>query len=242
MLAVAAGPLIYFDSVAADSQQVAAEFSRLENSGNETAQDWLRLARDARDMDELEIARESLEKASAYGLSPIQSGIEKTRILVASNDPAGAMFDRALAIGEAAFGPDHPHVAIRVNNLGSVLNAEGDLAGALAINETAFGPDHPNMASAINNLGLVLKAEGDLAGARTAFERALAIGETAFGLDHPNVAIWVNNLGSVLDAEGDLAGARAAYERALAIFERALGNDHPSTVTVRGNLDSLNKR
>ena len=91
VLAVAAGPLIYFDSVAADSQQVAAEFSRLENSGNETAQDWLRLARDARDMDELEIARESLEKASAYGLSPIQSGIEKTRILVASNDPAGAM-------------------------------------------------------------------------------------------------------------------------------------------------------
>ncbi len=90
MLAVAAGPFIYFDSVAADSNEVAAEFSRLEKSGNQTAQDWLRLARDARDTDELEVASQSLDKASAYGLSPIQSGIEKARILVAANDPAGA--------------------------------------------------------------------------------------------------------------------------------------------------------
>jgi len=90
LLAVAAGPFIYFDSVAADSNEAAAEFFRFEKSDNETAQDWLRLARDARDTDELEIARQSLDKASAYGLSPIQSGIEMARILVASNDPAGA--------------------------------------------------------------------------------------------------------------------------------------------------------
>lgn len=69
VLAVAAGALIYFDSVAAQSNDVAAEFSRLENSGNQTAQDWLQLARDARSMDELGIARQSLDKASAYGLS-----------------------------------------------------------------------------------------------------------------------------------------------------------------------------
>ena len=90
MLAVAAGPFIYFGSVAADSNEVAAEFSRLEKSGNETAQDWLRLARDARHLDELGIARQSLDKASGYGLSATPSGIEKARILVAGNDPAGA--------------------------------------------------------------------------------------------------------------------------------------------------------
>jgi hypothetical protein len=37
VLAVAAGPLIYFDSVAANPKDVAAEFSRLEKSGNENA-------------------------------------------------------------------------------------------------------------------------------------------------------------------------------------------------------------
>jgi hypothetical protein len=90
VLAVAAGPFIYFGSVAAESKIVVAEFSRLETSANENAQDWLRLAGDARMSDQLAIARKSLDKASAYGLSPIQVGMEKARILVASNDPAGA--------------------------------------------------------------------------------------------------------------------------------------------------------
>ncbi len=90
VLAVAAVPFIYFNSVAADSSLVATEFSRLEKSANENAQDWLRLAGDARDADQLEIATKSLNYASSYGLSPIQAGIEKARILVASNDPAGA--------------------------------------------------------------------------------------------------------------------------------------------------------
>ncbi len=90
VLAVVAGPLIYFGSVAADSKVVAAEFSRLEKSGSENAQDWLRLAGDARKTDQLELANKSLDKALSYGLSPIQVGIEKARILVASNDLAGA--------------------------------------------------------------------------------------------------------------------------------------------------------
>ncbi len=90
VLAVAAGPFIYFNSVAADSSLVAAELFRLEESANENAQDWLRLAADARDADEWEIATKSLDKASSYGLSPIQAGLEKARILMAGNDPAGA--------------------------------------------------------------------------------------------------------------------------------------------------------
>ena len=66
---------------------------------------------------------------------------------------AKAAFERAIKIDEAAFGPDHPNVAIRVNNLGSVLKDLGDHAGpkaayerALKIDEAAFGPDHPNVA------------------------------------------------------------------------------------------------
>ena len=64
-------------------------------------------------------------------------------------DHAGAVaaYERAIKIGEAAFGPDHPKVAIRVNNLGGVLQDLGDHAGAktafersLKIDETAFGP------------------------------------------------------------------------------------------------------
>ncbi len=50
-------------------------------------------------------------------------------------------YERALAIDEAAYGPDHPEVAIRVNNLGSVLRDLGDLAGARAHYERALAID-----------------------------------------------------------------------------------------------------
>ena len=102
VLAVAAGPFIYFDSVAADAKSVTTEYARLEKSSNENPQDWLRLAREARDLDELDIAGRSLDKAADLGLSPIQYGIDKARILVAAEDHAGAM--QALAkVHEAGF-------------------------------------------------------------------------------------------------------------------------------------------
>jgi tetratricopeptide (TPR) repeat protein len=47
-------------------------------------------------------------------------------------------YERALRIDEATFGPDHPNVAIRVNNLGSVLKALGDLAQARQCYERAL--------------------------------------------------------------------------------------------------------
>ena len=65
---------------------------------------------------------------------------------------------------EAAYGPDHPNVARDVNDLGGVLRALGDLAGArnhyeraLKIDEAVYGRDHPDVAIDVNNLGSVLK-------------------------------------------------------------------------------------
>jgi tetratricopeptide (TPR) repeat protein len=163
--------------------------------------------------------------------------------MIADLAGARAAFERALAIDEAAFGPDHPTVATFVSNLGGVLLELGDLAGAraaceraLAIGQVALGPDHPTVATIVSNLGGVLQDLGDLAGARAAFERALAIGEAAFGPDHPTVASFVSNLGRVLQDLGDFAGARAAYERALAIDEAAFGPDHPTVATIVNNL------
>jgi hypothetical protein len=93
VLAVAAGPFIYFESVAADARSIADDYSRLEKSGNDDPQDWFTLARDARDLDELELAGRALDKASGYGLPPVQVGIEKARILVASDEPGAATIE-----------------------------------------------------------------------------------------------------------------------------------------------------
>ncbi len=61
---------------------------------------------------------------------------------------------RALAIDEHSFGPEHPNVAIRLNNLAQLLQATNRLAEAeplmrraLAIDEQSFGPEHPNVAT-----------------------------------------------------------------------------------------------
>jgi len=156
------------------------------------------------------------------------------------------LFERALKIDEATFGPNHPNVARNVNNLGLVLQDLGDLERAkgcferaLTINEAAFGPNHPSVAACVNNLGLVLRNLGDIEGAKGCFERALKIDEAAFGPNHPNVAIRVNNLGSVLHALGDLKGAKGCLERALTINEAAFGPNHPNVAMGVNNLGGV---
>ena len=93
---------------------------------------------------------------------------------MAKGDYAGAepLYRRALAIQEKTLGPDHPLVAVDLNDLGSLLQGKGDYAGAeplyrraVAIDEKALGPDHPNVAGDLNNLAALLYAKGDYAGA-----------------------------------------------------------------------------
>ena len=110
---------------------------------------------------------------------------------------------RALAIDEPSYGPDHPDVAIRLNNLAQLLQAtnrpaeaEPLMRRALAIDEPSYGPDHPDVAIRLNNLALLLQATNRLAEAEPLLRRALAIDEQSYGPDHPNVATDLNNLAS----------------------------------------------
>ncbi len=64
-----------------------------------------------------------------------------------------------MAIDEKAYVPDHPTVAFRLNNLGSVLRALGDLdeardhlQRALRILRERLGEDHPTTVRVRNNL------------------------------------------------------------------------------------------
>jgi nucleoside phosphorylase/tetratricopeptide (TPR) repeat protein len=160
-------------------------------------------------------------------------------------DPAAArpLAERALAIAEAALGPDHPDVATRLSNLAAVLRDLGDPAAArpllersLTIAEAAYGPDHPDVANHLNNLATVLQDLGDPAAARPLAERSLTITEAALGPTHPAVANRLSNLALVLQDLGDPAAARPLLERALAIAEAAYGPDHPDVAIRLNNL------
>ena len=87
---------------------------------------------------------------------------------------------RALAIDERSFGPDHPNVAIDLNNLAGLLQATNRLAEAeplmrraLAIDERSFGADHPKVAIRLNNLAQLLQATNRLEEAEPLMRRAL---------------------------------------------------------------------
>jgi tetratricopeptide (TPR) repeat protein len=63
---------------------------------------------------------------------------------------ARPLAERALAIDEAAYGPEHPAVGRDLNNLAQIWQNLGQLEQArplaeraLAITEAAYGPDHP---------------------------------------------------------------------------------------------------
>jgi tetratricopeptide (TPR) repeat protein len=123
---------------------------------------------------------------------------------------ARPLAERALAIDEAAYGPDHPTVGTRLNNLATILRDLGELPTArsmaeraLAIAEAAYGPDHPTVGTDLNNLAAILQDLGELPAARSMAERALAITEAAYGPDHPTVGTRLNNLAAILRDLGD---------------------------------------
>jgi eukaryotic-like serine/threonine-protein kinase len=163
-------------------------------------------------------------------------------------------FQRALALFEAALGPDHPHVAKTLENVANVRRSQGELAKAradyeraLAIGERALGPKHPGVARSLGNLGALLADTGELAEALVHHRRALGILEGSLGPDHPDVATSLTNVGIVQWRQGRLDEALIHQRRALAIFERALGPDHPDVLRAvesiggvlwsRGDLD-----
>ena len=66
---------------------------------------------------------------------------------------------RALKIDEASFGPEHPKVAIRLNNLATLLKdtnrldeAEPLMRRALKIFEDSLGAEHPSTVTVRKNL------------------------------------------------------------------------------------------
>ena len=79
---------------------------------------------------------------------------------------AEPLYKRSLAIMEKALGPDHPMVALSLNNLALLYRAMDRFAEAeslcykrsLAIMEKALGPDHPDVATSLENLALLYRA------------------------------------------------------------------------------------
>ena len=152
-----------------------------------------------------------------------------------------AALEQAIAIQEAALGPDHPSLARSLNNLASIDASAGSYeqakqlhARALALWQETLGPEHPLVAGGLTNLANDHLVTGNYDEARRLHEQAIAIQEEALGLEHPELARSLLNLAADHEAIGDYREVESLSKRALAILERS-----PDDVLVARSLDHL---
>lgn len=96
------------------------------------------------------------------------------------------------------------------NNLGSLLQARGDWAGASALYQQVLEID-PNFAIGHYNLGMVLKATGQLEAAVAHYQQAIEL--------NPDYAEAHQNLGVVLLKLGRVPDSLSAFKTAIALHE-----------------------
>ncbi|MCI0692958.1 CHAT domain-containing protein [candidate division KSB1 bacterium] len=122
-------------------------------------------------------------------------------------------------------GSNHLDVAISLNNLALLYEAQGNYAAAepllqraFKIFERALGPDHIKVATSLNNLAqLYYMAQDKYAVADSLLQRALKIREQALGPNHPEVATSLTNLGHVNILLGHTQLAKQCFQRAVNI-------------------------
>lgn len=153
---------------------------------------------------------------------------------------AEAGHKQALAMYQAAMGPNHLSVATAYSMLGSFFythdrfaEAEEAFAQALAIDRRALGPEHPEVAKDMYNLANVLTLLGKHAEADAMYRRCLVIREKVLGSQDPAVARSLLGMGMSFAKQGRYKDASKAFKAALDINMKALGPNDPQTALSR---------
>jgi tetratricopeptide (TPR) repeat protein len=159
---------------------------------------------------------------------------------------AEPLMRQALALAEAAYGENHPIVAVALNNLADLLQdtnrlkeAELLMRRALAIDEFALGPKHPNTATRLNNLAQLLRDTNRPEKAEPLLVRVVEILQNKGGDPYPKLGAAMNSLALLLQDTNRPAEAELLYRRAIAFDEDLSGPEHPSVANRLNNLATL---
>jgi non-specific serine/threonine protein kinase/serine/threonine-protein kinase len=158
------------------------------------------------------------------------------------NEAALPRLERALAILETEFGPDHSEVGRFMSwigrihfRLGDTESARTNYERALSVQTSPSVRDTYGEAISIAGLGELAVAAGDLETARTHLERALPVLEESGGTVSSDTTWCARRLAGVYRMTGDFDGARQLLESSLEGLERAVGREHPLlTRTLHG--------
>jgi eukaryotic-like serine/threonine-protein kinase len=192
------------------------------------------------------LALASRPRADPRERATVLSGIGMVLLGKGALEEALTHHQRALAIFEAALGPDHPDIADLLHNMGTVLLRQGKQDDALthlrrarSIRERALGPRHPQVAHTLTAIGAVLIQRGEWEPALEHLRLALIIREEAFGPRHPDVATALNNIGAILKQQGQRKDALEHFARALDIQQEVLGARHPRVAYPLNNIGEV---
>ncbi len=148
---------------------------------------------------------------------------------------AADAYSKAQRIYEQA--GDRDGTATALNDLGIVLQKQGDLAGGktkLEEARTVFRQigDENGLGGTLTNLGEVYRAEGDLAKAEDLYREALELFRKLGRKD--NEYATMNNLGGLLYQRGDFRDARKVFENLLEVRQAAA--DKTGAALAKTNL------
>ena len=108
---------------------------------------------------------------------------------------AASLYQRALAIYELAYGPNHEDVAYSLTGVarcrmqcGKFSEARPLYSRALTIYERLRGPEHEDVAHAMENLARCCTYQRDYGYAVPLYERAIGLFKKLYGAEHEHVA------------------------------------------------------
>lgn len=187
------------------------------------------------------------------GITTHNLGVAK--VLSGSDEEAEPLFREAITLKEAAFGSDHPEVALSWDELGIQLFARSDFDGASAAFRKAHnlrkdidGGEVPNpiLAMTLNNIACCDFQVGRHSAALDALEEARSIQHKAVGssvqddLDLLHVAIVYCNCGYLNLALKRYEEARSILEEGLMIQQSVLDDNHRAVRDTLSNLEFTN--
>lgn len=147
-------------------------------------------------------------------------------------EDAGRAFERAAALAEKAYGPDHAETGIALAELGARYRADGKHAEAqkllrrsLEIHRNGAGIDSRDATRDLFNLASSLEESGDIDGAAAEFERALAVKERQIGGDLEQTAETQAHLAAIYMRAGRTSAARELLTHAIGVLARKKGDE-----------------
>jgi tetratricopeptide (TPR) repeat protein len=157
---------------------------------------------------------------------------------------AEILLNRAVAISERSFGPDHPDVAANLVLLGRLfgandrrIDAERALRRAIGINEAIKGPEDPIVLRDSVELAWLFYRDERYVESEQLWRRTLFTAERKVDTD-PRISTYLSGLAQTLAATGRVSEAEALLRRALEIDEVNFG---PVDPRLANNLNSLAK-